>query len=151
MKLRHPTTSALALIFASACSPMYVIRAGIAEASVEADDITGTWTATSMLLTQTAGPNATGNPVVDEGAVLTLVLNANGTYAFTFVSAPENEAEAGTYTVSGSTVTITRTGGTAESFGIERNVDTMTLTGDASSDFGSGTEEAASMVITLTR
>jgi hypothetical protein len=32
-----------------------------------------------------------------------------------------------------------------------RNVDTMTLTGDASSDFGSGTEEAASMVITLTR
>mgnify|MGYP001046658334 FL=1 len=90
------------------------------ETSVEADDIAGTWTATSMLFTQTAAPNATEDPVVDGGAVLTLVLNATGTYAFTFVLAPENEAEAGAYTVSGSTITITPTGGTAESFGIER-------------------------------
>ena len=150
MKLRHLTTSALALILIAGCDDTGT-DIGTEETSVEADDIAGTWTATSMLFTQTAAPNATADPVVDEGAVVALVLNANGTYTFTFVLAPENELDTGTYTTSGSTLTIDPVDDVPETFTIVRDGDSMTVSGEDTYDFGSGTEEAASMVISLTR
>ena len=143
MKLRNLTFSTLAL----------VLMAGCGEddgTGVEADDIAGTWTATSALFTQTAPPNATADPVVDDGAVVTFVLSEDGGYVFTFVLLPENETELGTYTVSGTTLTIIPVAGTAETFEVARDGDTMTLTDDDTFDF-TGTEEPASLVITLTR
>ena len=144
MKLRNLTFSTLALVLMAGCGDDD-------GTGVEADDIAGTWTATSMLFTQTAAPNAQVDVVVDEGAVVTLVLRADGTYTFTFVLDPENESDTGTYTTSGSTLTIDPTDEDPETFTIVRDGDTMTLTGDDTYDFGSGNEEPASMVITVTR
>ncbi len=147
MKLKHLTISALALILIAGCGD----DDGV---GVEPDDIAGTWTATSMLFTSTADPTVTADLVVDDMAVLTIVFGSNGSYTFTFVFPPdptEDEIEIGTFTVSGTTMTITPTGGTAESFTIDRDGDTMTLTDDDDYDFGSGTDELATLVITLTR
>ena len=147
MKLKHLTISALALILIAGCGD----DDGV---GVEPDDIAGTWTATSMLFTQVAAPNATVDIVVDDVAELVIVFGSNGSYTFTFVFPPdptEDEIEIGTFTVSGDTMTITPTGGTAESFTIDRDGDTMTLTDDDDYDFGSGTDELATLVITLTR
>ena len=144
MKLKHLTTSALALILIAGCSD----DGGV---GVEPDDIAGTWTATSMLFRQVAAPNATHDVVVADGAVVTLVLTSSGTYTFTFVLDPEDETDTGTYTTSGSTLTITPTGETAETFTIVRDGDTMTLSGDDTFDFDSGTEEDATFVLIMTR
>jgi len=147
MKLKHLTISALALILIAGCGD----DDGV---GVEPDDIAGTWTATSMLFTSVADSTVTADLVVDDMAVLTIVFGSNGSYTFTFVFPPdptEDEIEIGTFTVSGTTMTITPTGGTAESFTIDRDGDTMTLTDDDDYDFGSGTDELATLVITLTR
>ena len=146
MKLRHLTTSALALILISGCGDDD-------GTGVEPDEIAGTWTATSLVFTQVATPMATADPVVDGGAVVTLVFDADGTYTFSFVLAPDpDDTEAGAYAVSGSTLTLTPTGETAETLTISRDGDTMTLTGSDTFEFDPLLgEEAATMVITLTR
>ncbi len=145
MKLRHLTISTLALILMTGCGD----DDGM---GTDPDDIAGTWTATMMLFTEVAAPNDEVDLVVDEGAVLTLVLSADETYTFTFVLDPENENETGTYTTTSTTITITPTGGTDETFGLVRDEDVMTLTGDDTFDFNDdGTETAAALVITLTR
>jgi len=145
MKLRHLTTSALALILIAGCDDDE-------GTGLDPDDIAGTWTATSMLFTEVAAPNDEVDLVVDEGAVLTLGLAADGTYTFTFVLAPENEDEAGTYTTTSTTITITPMGEAAETFGLVRDEDVMTLTDTDTFDFNDdGTETAATLVITLTR
>jgi len=148
MKLKHLTISALALILIAGCGD----DDGV---GVEPDDIAGTWTATSMLFTSTADPTVTADLVVDDMAVLTIVFGSNGSYTFTFVFPPdptEDEIEIGTYTVGETTITLTPTGSSqTETFAIERDGDTMTLTDDDDYDFGSGTDEPATLVITLTR
>ena len=78
MKLRHLTISTLALILMTGCGD----DDGM---GTDPDDIAGTWTATSMVFTEVAAPNATVDLVVDEGAVLILVLSSDETYAFSFV------------------------------------------------------------------
>ena len=150
MKLRHMTTSALALILMAACTE----ATGVEETSLETDDLAGTWTATSMVLTSLADNTLSVDLVAQDGALVTLVLGADGTYDFTFVSDVElTENEVGTYTVSGSSLTIDPTG-TAEgpeTFTISRTGDTMTLTGADDHDFTPGQWVDVTMVITLTR
>ena len=146
MKHKHLTISALALILMSACTEA---TGGI---GVEPDDLAGTWMATSFVLTSVADNTVSIDLVAEEGAVVTLVLRADGTYTFTFVSDEEpTENEAGTYTVSGSTLTVTPTDLDVETMTISRDGDTMTLTLADVFDFTHGVDEAATLVISLTR
>lgn len=148
MKLRHLTTSALALILISACSD---------STGVEVDDLAGVWTAQSLVFTSVADPQLSVDLVVSEGAAATLTLGEDATYTLviTFTQFPdENENEAGTYVVTGSTLTLSLNGtGSPEPFTIVRDGDTMTLTAtDDEFDFDdNGVDEPAIMVITLTR
>ena len=145
MNKKHLTISALALILMSACTDS-------ALTGVEPDALAGTWTATSIIITSVANPTLSTEEVA-EGAALTLTLGPDVSYifAFTFPGEPD-ENETGTYTVNGSTFTTTPVEGIPEEFTIERDGDTMTLTGEDMSDFGGeGNEEAATVVITLTR
>lgn len=92
MKLRHLTTSAMALIVMSACTD---------STGLEVDDLTGTWTASSIVFTSTADATVSADLVADEG----------------------------TYIVTGSTLTLSQTGeGSPEAFTISRDGDSMTLT-----------------------
>ena len=145
MKLRHLTTSALAVMLIAGCDDTTT--------GVDSDDIAGTWTATKIVFTQTAAPMTVVDEV-DKGASLTLVLGLDDSYTFTFTSPDENEAETGTYSVSGSTITLTETGSTqTETFEISRDEDTMTLTDDDDMfEFDEQVgDEPAGVVITLTR
>ena len=144
MKLRHLTISTLALILMTGCGDDAVT-------GVNADLIAGTWTATKMVFTADADPNDFVDIIADEGAALEIVFDADGTYDFTFTFPGfPDENETGTYSVSGSTMTITPAGEAAETFTISRDGDTMTLTDADDFDFGAG-DEAATVVITLTR
>ena len=144
MKLRHLTTSALALMLMAGCDD--------SGTGVEPDDIAGTWSATAIVFTQTAAPNESVDLVTAEQATVTLVLGADATYTFTFTSPMETETETGTYTVSGSTLTLNPTEGEAETFTIVRNGDSMTLTGADTFEFDEQAgEEAATLVVTVTR
>ncbi len=150
MKLRHLTTSAVALILMAACTEL----TGVDETTgVQPDALAGTWTATSMVLTSVANSTLSVDLVAQDGAVVTLVLGADGTYTFTFVSDVEpTENETGIYTVSGSTLTIDPTGTKGqEAFTISRTGDTMTMTGADDYDFTPNVFVDVVMVITLTR
>jgi hypothetical protein len=65
----------------------------------------------------------------------------------------EDELDSGTYTVVGNILTVSDSvEATTDEFTVARDGDTMTLTvSDDVFDFVEGTEEAASLVITLTR
>lgn len=147
MKLKHLTTAAMALIVMSACTE----GAGV---GLEPNELAGTWVASSMVFTSVADNTLSVDVVAAEAAVVTLVLGVDGTYTFSFVSSLETDQEAGDYTVSGNTLTVTPTtpaGLDAESMTISRNGDSMTLTLADFFDFVDGVEEAATLVITLAR
>ena len=143
MKNRHLISSALALVLVTGCGDA---------TGVTADDLAGTWTTQSMFFTRVADPLLSVN-LVAFGASLTLVLGADETYSITFVFPGEpTEEEMGTYTVSGSTLTLSETGtGSPEAYTMSRDGDTMTLTLDDVFDFTEGIEGAGTLVITLTR
>ena len=146
MKFKHLTISALALILMTACSD---------STGLESSDLVGTWTATSMIFTSVEDPVASVDLVAVEGAILTLSLGEDDTYTWvlTIPGVPEeNEHEAGTYVVTGSTVTLSETDtGSPEPFTIVRNGDTLTLT-DTNEEFDfTQLKEPAVLVITLTR
>ena len=145
MKLRHLTASAMALILMSACTDA---------TGLEVDDLEGTWTAASIVFTSAEDPLVTADLVAD-GATLTLVLGAENTFTLTFTMPLEdNEVDTGTYTVTDSTMTLSDSIElTTDEFAISRDSDTMTLT-DTTEEFdfdGNEQEEAATLVITLTR
>jgi hypothetical protein len=143
MKNRYLISSALALLLMTACGDA---------TGVEPDDLAGTWVATSLVFTSVAD-NTVSVDEVALGAAVTLVLVADATYTFTFVFGLENENEAGGYTVTGTNLNLSPTGtGSPETFTISRDGDTMTLTGSDTFEFDPQVgEEAATMVITLTR
>lgn len=144
MKLRHLTTGAMALILISACSD----ATGVTE-----DDLAGTWTASSMVFTSVENHELTADVIAD-GASLVLTLGADGTFSvvLNFPGEPV-EDDTGTYTVTGSTLVFSDSvESTTDTFTIARDGDTMTLTlSDEVFDFVDGVEEAATLVITLTR
>ena len=150
MKHRNLIISTLALILMAGCTD--------SEATgVEPDDLAGIWTAQSLVFTSVEGSMVSADEVA-EGALVTLVLGADGTYAFTFAFGEENENETGTYTVSGNTLTITALTPEAldpEAMTISRDGDTMTLTMadiyDFTPDDNVNDEEPATMVVVLTR
>ena len=149
MKLRHMTASALALILMAACTE----ATGV---GVEPDELAGTWTSTSFILTSVEDPTMSMDLVAEEDAEVTLVLRADGTYTFTFTSSvEETENETGTYVVSGNVMTVTPVtpeGLDPEEIVIARVGDTLTLTLDDEIEFGPGANaEAAVLVIVLTR
>ncbi len=145
MKLRHLTTSAMALILMSACTDT---------TGLEVDDLAGTWTASSIVFTSVADPLVTADLVAD-GATMTLTLAEDNTYTLVITfPQEENEDEAGSYVVAGSTLTLSQTGeGSPSVFVIIRDGDTMTLTvADEEFAFVEGAdEEAATLVVILTR
>ena len=150
MKLRNLTTSAMALILMAACTEATCVE----ETSLEPDDLAGTWTATSMVMTSVADNTLSVDLVALDGAVVTLVLGTDATYTFTFVSDVEaTENEVGTYTVSGSTLTVDPTDSTKgpETFEISRTGNTMTLEGADDYDFTPNVFVDVTMVIVLTR
>ena len=147
MKLKHLTTAAMALILMSACTE----GAGV---GLEPDDLAGSWVASSMVFTSVANNELSVDIVVDESAVVTLVLGDDGSYSFSFVSSVETEEESGTYSVSGSTLTINTMLPEVldpESMTISRDGDSMTLTMADTFDFVDGQEVDATLVITLAR
>ena len=147
MKLKHLTTAAMALILMSACTE----GAGV---GLEPDDLAGTWVASSMVFTSVANNEMSVDIVTAESDVVTLALGEDGTYTFSFVSSVEVEDESGTYTVSGSTLTINALLPEvldAESMMISRDGDNMTLTLADFFEFVDGHEEDATLVITLAR
>ena len=148
MNKRHLTISALALILMSACSDA---------TGVTIDDLAGEWTASSIVFTSTEDATLSVDQV-EAGAILTLVLGPTGSYTFAFTFPEEEGAdETGTYTVDGSTLTITpdpeaHPEGEVEEFIIERDGDSMTLTAPDFYDFDDlHPEEPSDMVISLTR
>ena len=145
MKLRNLTTSALTVLLMAGCLGD--------STGVEVDDLAGTWTATAIVATQTADPFESLDVMALEQATVTLVLGADGTYTLTFTSPQEDpEIESGTFAVVGSTLTLTETVEGSEDFTIDRDGDTMTLTGSDTFEFDPLVgEEAATLVITLTR
>ena len=160
MKLRHLTTSAVALILMAACTDATGVGVephDLADATgVQPDALAGTWTSTSLIITSVADPTVSMDLVAEEGALVTLVLGADGTYTFTFVSTVEpTENETGTYTVSGSTMTVTPVtpaGLEPEVMTIARVGDTLTLTLDDEIVFTPGANAAAAvLVVILTR
>ena len=145
MKLRHLTISALALILMTSCGDA---------TGVTADDLTGTWTASSMVFTSTADPTLSADIVAVDGATLTLVLVADTTYTLTVTVPPDPvEIDMGSYEVVGSILTLSPSGtGSPEPFALSRNGNTMTLTDSAETfDFTPDVDEAATLVITLSR
>ena len=98
MKLRHLITSALALILMSACTDGLV--------DVNVDEIVGTWNATSMVFTSDTDSDVFVD-LIAEGATLTVVLSAEGTYSLLiteFEGQPVDEG--GTYSVDGAILSL---------------------------------------------
>ena len=144
MKLRHLTTSALALILMAACTDA---------TGVEPDDLAGEWTSTSILLTSLGDNPQSVNLTAQDAAEITLMLEADGSYTFTFVSdVEETENEAGEYTVVDGTLTTDPTGEKGpETWTISRDGNTMTLTGSDDYAFTQEVFVDVTMLITLTR
>jgi len=137
----------MALILMTACTD----ATGLA-----VDEIAGTWIASSMVFTSAADATVTAEMVAD-GATLTLVLGADNTFTLTLTELQEDdEVDTGTYTVVGSTLTISDSlEDTTDTFAIARDGDTMTLTIlDEEFDFDDNPEtpeDDATLVVTLSR
>ena len=149
MKTRHILTSALALIAMTACSDSDAT-------SVEAVDLQGTWSAASMVVTSVADPSLTAD-LIALGTTVSVMFAADGTYTVT-INDPgiPTETETGTYSVSGSTLTLVETFEgqvqPPEEITIILNGNSMTLTMDDHWDFDdNGTDDPAIMVVGLTR
>ena len=162
MKLRHLTTSALALIVMAACTDLTGVddatdvhdETGVDDATaVEPTDLAGEWRSTEIILTSLEDNTLFVNLTTQDQAQVTLMLDAEGSYTFTFVSDVEPiENEAGVYTVVEGTLTTDPTGEKPpETWTISRNGDSMTLEGLDDYDFTPDNFVDVSAVLKLTR
>ncbi len=146
MKLKHLTISTLALILMTACGDA---------TGVDVDDLAGTWTSTSITLTNVADTSMSVEIVAAESASLTLVLRTDASYTVTFtIPGDEDEVETGIFAVSGTTLTLTETAPPkdTEVYTVVRDGDSMTLTGTDTYEFVQGQgDQVATAVIILTR
>ena len=146
MKHRNLINSTLALILMAGCTD------ATGGTGVEPDDLAGIWTAESIVFTSAENSELTMD-VANEGATMSLTLNADGTFAWSFDFPGEpTEDEIGTYTVSGNTLTISESGDAEpETITIFRSGDSLTLTLDDVFDFANDIGVDAVLVIILTR
>ena len=112
-----------------------------------ADDLEGTWNATSMVFTNNAN-SAESVDVVPMGASFTMTVAAGGSVSTVFDDGQGGtSSDSGTLSSDGSSITI---GG--DTFQAVRSGDQLTATNaNESYDFGSGSDEAATLVVSLTR
>ncbi len=117
--LRTIMAGALAVTLATACSD----STGVTE-----DDLVGTWVATAA--TFTPNGTTTAMDLLADGTGFTLVLQADGTYTAT-TTEPDSppDVESGTYSVSGSVITLTSTDfpDDPDTFAVTLDGNTMTL------------------------
>ena len=148
--LRTLSASLLVAALAVACSD----SDGPTGGAEDVDDLVGTWNATVMVFTNTADNTQTFDAIA-EGASLTLTIASDGRYTFDIDFPGEGpETDTGTFTLSGSNITITSDNpqDPAETMGYTLSGNTLTLLGDDTFDFDEdGTDEAATMRIVLTR
>ncbi len=119
---------------------------------IEPVNLEGTWTAEAMAMSN-------GTDIVDLialGAAMTVTLNVDGTFSWLITEPglePATEDVAGTFFVSGTTLTLTEAPeGDSEDFHAVRDGDRLTLTVADLWDFdGDGALEAATLTIGLTR
>lgn len=140
-RLAH-ALAAFALVAMAGCS---------SDNGPSASDLVGTWSATSFVFTSQANPGTTEDAIA-AGASLTVTFASGGTYTTTTsVPGSADDVSTGTYTVSGSTITLNDSDGvtvTSGTFTVSGSTLTLHLTTGITFDFGSG-EEAATADATL--
>ncbi len=114
-----------------------------------ADALVGSWTATSMVVSNDANPSETVD-LLAEGVSFTLTMTAEGAYTGNFSSPGENESFSGTYVVNGFSLTLSEEGDDDEILAFTLADGLLILTMDESWDFDEdGTDEDATMVVQL--
>ncbi len=112
-----------------------------------AEDLEGTWNATSIVYTNNANSTESVDIVQTDGASFTMTVSASGTVSTLFDDGQgSTDSDSGTLSSDGSSITL---GG--DVFQAVRSGDQLTLTNvDESYDFGSGSV-SATVAATLTR
>ena len=112
-----------------------------------AEDLEGTWNATSIVYTNNANSAESVDIVQTDGASFTMTVSASGSVSTLFDDGQgSTDSDAGTLSSDGSSITL---GG--DVFQAVRSGDQLTLTNvDESYDFGSGSV-SATVAATLTR
>ena len=120
---------------------------------VEPDDIAGTWTATSLTATNPENSSEFFD-LIAMGGSLTITFRTDGTYTATEVIGGVTETDSGTYTVSGTTLTVVSPGASPLAINAVRDGDMMTLrwTEEDDEDWDdNGTDDPSDFEIVLTR
>ncbi len=121
---------------------------GCSEATgITAEDLAGTWNATSIVFTNQANTAESVDIIVRDGASFTMTVQASGSISTTFNDGQGgNSSDSGTFSSTGSSVTL---GG--DTYQAVRSGNTLTLTNNAEMfDFDdNGSDEPATLVATL--
>ncbi|MDH4043700.1 MAG: lipocalin family protein [Gemmatimonadota bacterium] len=119
--------------------------------SLAPTDIAGTWNATSFVFTSVADPTESVD-VLDFGVTLSMTFEAGGAVTLRITEGGSTETETGTYTIDGSTFSITTSGDTSTGT-ISKSGNTLTLRIDTGVEYDfddDGTDDPARAVVTLT-
>lgn len=119
--------------------------------SVAPADIAGTWNATSFVFTSVADPT-TSVEAIDFDISLSITFDAGGVITLRITEGGVTDTETGTYTINGSTFSITTNGDTSTGT-ISRSGNTLTIQLNTGVEFDfddDGTDEPARVTIILT-
>ena len=142
-RLATRTLLGVALVTLGAC--------GSDATGVVIDDLVGTWSATSFVITSVADPSISGD-ALQGGISLTLDIMADGSFVSTISQqGQQDEVATGTIDLNGNKITLNLQA-EVDHGTVSVNGDMMTikLTSGLTEDFGNG-QEAATAVIKLTR